>query len=218
MTSQTLVRIGSIALIAAGAFAVGYALIAPDETAVGVFQHPNFVLGNVLNTARWMLMTVGIVALYLRLGDKHPALNLTAFVLSFNAMVLTVGLDIDKTFILPYLASLTPAITSMANFAQNMPAALGPYLAVLMTSLLLHLLGLILLGVAVIRSGVLPNRAGWLLIVGTVMSYGSLFGVSILHVAGVIGVGIALAWLGFRLQSSQAEMSTSSQPRLATGR
>jgi hypothetical protein len=218
MTSQNIIRIGSIALIAAGVLAVGYALIAPDETVAGVFQHPNFVIGNVLNTLRWLLMTFGIIALYLRLGDKHPALNLAAFLSSFTAIVMTVGLDVDKTFILPYLTSLNPAITSMGDFAANMPAALGPYLVVLMTTLLLHLVGLIMLGVAVVRSGALPHWAGWILIVGTVMSYGSLFGMGILHTVGVIAVGIALAWLGFALRSSQVEINTSSQTHFATGR
>jgi hypothetical protein len=163
-------------------------------------------------------MTFGIVALYLRLGDKHPTLNLAAFLSSFTAIVLTVGLDVDKTFILPYLASVTPAITSVANFAQNMPSALGPYLAVLMTGLLLHLIGLIMLGAAVVRSGILPKGSGWLLIVSTVLSYGSLFGVSILHVVGVIGVGLALVWLGLALRSAQVETSASSQPRFVTER
>ena len=215
MSSQTLIRIGSIALIGAGVLAVGYALIAPDETAPGVFQHPNFVTGNVLNTARWMLMAFGIVALYLRQGHQSRALNLTAFLISFVAIVLTVGLDIDKTLILPYLASGIPAITSVANFATHMPAALQPYLAVLMAGLLLHLVGLVVLGAAIVRSGVLPHWAGWLLIVGTVLSYGSLFGISMLHTIGVIVVGVALAWLGYALWAQKNETAAALQPELA---
>lgn len=214
MSSQTLIRIGSVALIGAGALAVGYALIAPDETVAGVFQHPNFVLGNLLNTLRWMLMTFGLVALYLRQGHRSRALNLAAFLVSFVAIVLTVGLDIDKTFILPYLASVTPAITSLANFAANMPPMLQPYLMVLLAGLLLHLVGLIMTGAAIIRSGVLPQGAGGLLIVGTVLSYGNLFGVGFLHAAGVIGVGVALAWLGLALWSPQAETTVAMQPQL----
>jgi uncharacterized membrane protein YgdD (TMEM256/DUF423 family) len=215
MSSQTLIRLGSLALISAGVLAIGYALIAPDETAPGVFQHPNFVIGNVLNTVRWILMPFGLVALYLRQGHQKRALNLTAFVLSFVAIVLTVGLDIDKTFILPYMASLNPGTTSMADFASNMPTSLQPYLVVLMTSLALHLVGLILLGVAVVRSGVLPQWAGWLLIVGTVFSYGSLFGSNVAHTVGVVMVGIALAWLGAALWSRQSEASGTMQPLLA---
>ncbi len=215
MPSQTLIRIGSIALIGAGALAVGYALIAPDETIAGVFQHPNFVIGNILNTARWLLMTMGLVALYLRQGHRSRALNLAAFLLSFVAIVLTVGLDIDKTFILPYLASVNPAVTSMTNFATNLPAMLQPYLMVLLAGLFLHLVGLIVQGVAIVRSGVLPVGAGWLLIVGTVLSYGSLFGINLLHTVGIIGVGVALAWLGVALWSPQAETSVTMQPQLA---
>jgi hypothetical protein len=215
MTSQTLIRIGSFALVGAGVLAAGYGLIAPDETTPGVFQHPAYVLGNVLNTARWILMTFGLVALYLRQGHRRRALNLAAFLSSFIAIILTVGLDVDKTFILPYLASLTPAITSMADFAANMPAALQPYLAVLMSALLLHLVGLVLVGVAVVRSGVLPAWAGWLLIAGTVSSYGSLFGLGWLHTLGVIAVGAALAWLGVALWAPAVEPAPALQPQMA---
>lgn len=215
MPTQTLIRLGSLALIGAGVLAIGYALIAPDETVAGVFQHPNFVLGNILNTARWLLMTVGTVALYLRQGHRSRILNLAAFLISFVAIVLTVGLDIDKTFILPYLASLIPSITSVADFALNMPTALQPYLAVLMTGLFLHLVGLVVLGAAVVRSGVLPAWAGWLLIIGTVLSYGNMFGIGFLHTVGVIGVGVALAWLGVALWSPPAEASAVVQAQFA---
>jgi hypothetical protein len=213
MTAHTLVRIGSIALVGAGVLAAGYAIIAPDESVPGVFQQPDYVIGNVLNTVRWVLMTFGLVALYLRLGQRSPRLNLAAFLTSFVAIVLTVGLAIDKTFILPYLASVTPAITSVANFATNLPAALQPYLAVLMTGVLLHLLGLILVGMAVVRSAVLPRWAGWLLIAGTVLSYGNLFGIGWLHFIGVIGVGVALAWLGLALWAPQVEAGLARQPQ-----
>jgi hypothetical protein len=138
-----------------------------------------------------------------------------AFLLSFVAIVLTVGLDIDKTFILPGLASITPAVTSVANFAANMPAALQPYLAILMAGLLLHRVGLVVLGAAVVRAGVLPQWAGWLLMIGTVLGYGNLFGVGGLHTVGVIGVGVALAWLGAALWSPQAEADVAMQPQMA---
>jgi hypothetical protein len=213
MTAFTLIRIGRFALIGAGALAIGYALIAPDETAAGVFQHPRYVLGNALNTARWLLLTLGLVAVYLRQGHRSPRLNLAAFVTAFVAIVLTTGLDIDKTLILPYLASITPAITSMTNFATFMPSALQPYLAVLMSTLLLHLVGLILVGVAVVRAGVLPRWAGWLLIASTVLSYGNLFGLGWLHTFGVIGVGVALGWLGLALSAPQPEASGALQPQ-----
>jgi uncharacterized membrane protein YgdD (TMEM256/DUF423 family) len=215
MSSHTLIRIGGFALVGAGGLAIGYALIAPDETVAGVFQNPNFVVGNVLNTARWLLMTFGLIALYLRQAERSRALNLVAFLTSFVAIILTAGLDIDKTFTLPYIASLTPGITSMANFAPNMPAALQPYLAIHMTTLLLHLVGLILVGAAVVRSKVLPVWAGWLLILGTVLSYGNLFGIGLLHTVGVIGVGAASVWLGVALLAPQAEASASLQPQLA---
>lgn len=216
MTTQTLVRIGSFALIVAGVLGIGYGLIAPDETAAGVFQHPNYVIGNLLNTFRWLLVTFGLVAIYLRQGDRSRTLNLIAFIVSFVAMVMTVGLDVDKTLILPYLASVNPSITSVANFAQNMPVMLQPYLMVLMIGLLLHLVGPILLGAAIVRSGVLPKLAGWLIIIANVFSYGNLFGVNILHVIGVIGIGAADIWLGFAIRSTQAsEVPTSLQAQPA---
>jgi hypothetical protein len=210
MTTQTLIRIGSFALIAAGVLGIGYGLIAPDETAAGVFQQPTYVLGNTLNALRWILVTFGLVALYLRQGDRSRTLNLAAFLVAFVAMILTVGLDIDKTFILPYLASVNPSITSVANFAQNMPALLQPYLMILMLGLLLHLVGPILLGAAIVRSGVFPALAGWLIILANVLSYGNLFGVNILHVIGVLGVGVADIWLGLALRERQTSAETTS--------
>jgi hypothetical protein len=200
---KTLIQIGSIALMAAGILGIGYAFLAPDETVAGVFQQRTYVLGNALNTLRWILVTFGLVALYLRQGERSRTLNLVAFLVTFVAMIVTVGLDVDKTFILPYLASVNPSITSVANFAQNMPAMLQPYLMVLMLGLLLHLIGPILLGAAVVRSGVFPALAGWLIIIANILSYGNLFGINILHVIGVIGVGVADIWLGWALRTTE---------------
>ena len=215
MTTQTLVRIGSFTLIAAGVLGIGYVLVAPDETVAGVFQNPNYVLGNSLNALRWLLVTFGLVAIYLRQGERSRLLNLIAFLVAFVAMVMTMGLDVDKTFILPYLASVNPTITSVANFAQNMPAVLQPYLSILMLGLLLHLVGPILVGTAIVRSGVLPKLAGWLMIVANILSYGNLFGVNILHVVGVLGVGAAHIWLGFALFSTRADDALSMQMQTA---
>lgn len=212
MTTQTLIRWSSIALMLAALLSLGYAAIGPDENTAGVFSHPAYVAANLINVFRQGLLGLGAIGLALCLRGRLARLG---FLATFCAALLVVGLDVDKTFILPYLASVNPGITHVGNFAQHLPAMMQSYLLVFMVSLLLYLVGPILLGVAIWRSGALPRWAGAVLIAGNLLQYGNMFGVGILHNIGVAIFGIALGWLGYAIWQRVAEERAALQPQLS---
>jgi hypothetical protein len=212
MTTRTLIRWSGAALVLAALLSLGYAVLGPDENTPGVFNHPNYVIANLLNTIRQGLLAFGVIGLGLSLRGKLAVLG---FLVMFFATLLVVGLDVDKTFILPYLASANPAITHVGNFAQNIPPMMQNYLLVFLIALGLYLVGPILLGIAILRSDTLPRWAGAVLIVSNIMQYGNMFGVAILHSIGVAVFGLALGWLGYALWARPAATNTIAQPQLA---
>jgi hypothetical protein len=211
MTTQNLIRWSGAALMLAALLSLGYAVLGPDENTAGVFNHPNYVIANLLNTIRQGLLALGVIGLGLSLRGRLAAVG---FLVMFFGTVLVVGLDVDKTFILPYLATVNPSITHMGNFAQNMRPQMQNYMLVFLVTLLLYFVGPVLLGIAILRDSRLPRWLGVVLIIGNIMQYGNMFGVAILHSIGVAVFGLALGWLGYRLWAWQTATNTITQPQL----
>jgi hypothetical protein len=195
----------------AALLSLGYAVLGPDENTAGVFNHSNYVIANLLNTIRQGLLALGVIGLGLSLRGKLAA---AGFLVMFFGTVLVVGLDVDKTFILPYLATVNPSITHMGNFAQNVPPLMQNYMVVFLVALLLYFVGPLLLGIAIVRDSRLPRWLGVVLIVGNILQYGNMFGVAFLHSIGVAVFGLALGWLGYKLWAWQTTTSTVTQPQL----
>jgi hypothetical protein len=147
----------------------------------------------------WVLATVatlfGLAGLVARHGAALGRLGRVGAALAVPGLVVAAGLFLTEAFVFPVLAREDPALLDLDG------ALLGSW-AIRLTGALagLWFLGLVLVGVAVERAGVLPRGVGMLLAVGTVL-FGALEG-PFLAIAGKIAVVIfsaAQVWLGLAL-------------------
>jgi len=104
------------------------------------------------------------------------------------------------TYLLPPLNAQQPTPKTVTELVG--PSGPLRWLSFLTGSYLITFMpGYILMGVAVVNAGVLPALAGWLLIIGMIVSnVGAFFKpIFILRNIGGVVFGIGLAWLGIAL-------------------
>jgi len=148
----------------------------------------------------YALSALGVVGLYLLLGEQSGLLGLIGFALAILGSAFNVAGALDLAYVLPMVAKQTTPPQSM-NDLMKLDGPVPWVLIVTGTYLLLFVPGYILLGIATLTAGSLPNLAGWLLIVGIVTSVIGVFGSAIFILRRIGGVvfGVGLAWLGVSL-------------------
>ncbi|MEP7241149.1 MAG: hypothetical protein ABI697_09720 [Devosia sp.] len=217
ITARNLMRWSGPAVMIAG---LSYGL-------VGVLHPPN-VLASV-TTASWMMVHVlamatsifgliGLAGLYARQAEKAGWLGFAGYLLLSLWLALILGFTFVEVFILPPLATVSPAFvegwlgmfngTASTINLSSLPTVwtiTGP----------LYILGGLLFGVATFRARVLPRWSGVLLAVGTAM--GPLAAILPLDLQPKIAVpvGIALLWLGYALWSERREKSAATSAVVA---
>ena len=148
----------------------------------------------------FLLLVLGLVGLHVRQADAAGLLGLAGFILALLGSALTFAVDVNMAFLLPDLNARQPTPRPVTDLVG--PSGPLRWLSLLTaTHVIVFVPGAVLTGIAVIRAGVFPAAAGWLLIAGMVVSniggfVGSLF--LLRRIGGVI-FGAALAWLGLVL-------------------
>jgi hypothetical protein len=179
-------------------------------TAIGVALHPAET--DLLNSA-WVpvhsvlviavvLSLFGLIGLYGRLAEKGGVIGLIGFVLSFIGSALFVAALSFEAFVAPGIAASSVAATLLSDSGPLFGGLFG--LVLLFTSSAFAL-GMILLGVSILRTRALLRWAGILLIVGAPLLA---FWPPLPHIAGTLGalaLGIGYAWLGYALWVRTAE-------------
>ena len=123
------------------------------------------------------------------------------------------GFSFVEAFILPHLATATPAFVEawMKMFnggTSNIDLGVLPTLWTLTAPI--YILGGLLFGIATFRAGILPRGAAVLLALGTVLApVAALLSLSA-QPKIAIPTGLALAWLGYALMTEQR--TPSAQP------
>jgi hypothetical protein len=205
LTSPKLLRLAGLSALIAG---ICYVL-------VGIF-HPANVPSSV-TTTRWEVVHVlacgmsffgvlGLAGLYARQAVKTGWLGLVGYFLLSLWLVLIMGFSFVEAFILPHVATASPAFVQAWMGMFNGPAtkfALGALPILWTLTGFIYILGGLLFGVATFRAGILPSWAGALLAVSTVLA----------PIAGAIPnafqpkiaipMGLALVWLGYALWSER---------------
>jgi hypothetical protein len=184
-------------------------------TLVGLLHPPNVAVS--VTTTRWELVHVlacavsffgllGMAGLYARQAKRSGWLGLVGFVLFSLWLVLIMGFSFVEAFVLPQIATGTPAFVDgwMKMFNGGTSSINMGVLPTLWTLTgPLYILGGLLFGVATFRAGILPRWAGALLALGTLMAPLA----KPLSLAAqpkiAIPVGVALAWLGYALWSER---------------
>jgi hypothetical protein len=203
ITNQNLLRLAGLSALLGG---MCYVL-------VGIF-HPANIPSSV-TTTRWEAVHVlacamsffgmlGLTGIYARQAVKAGWLGLVGYILLSAWLVLIMGFSFIEAFVLPHIATASPAFVHAWMGMFNGPAGtfdLGPLPAIWTLTGPVYILGGLLFGIATFRAGILPRWAGALLALSTVLApiAGLLPNASQPKVA--IPMGLALAWLGYALWS-----------------
>jgi hypothetical protein len=148
----------------------------------------------------YLLLVLGMVGLHVRQAEQAGMLGLIGFILALFGSALTFATNLNMAYLLPPLNAQQPTPKTVTELVG--PSGPLRWLSFLTGSYLITFVpGYILMGVAVVNAGVLPALAGWLLIIGMIVSnVGAFFKpIFILRNIGGVVFGIGLAWLGLAL-------------------
>lgn len=202
MTAAALMRLaGASAMLAGLCFIV-----------IGMFHQVNIPAS--VTTATWVNVHIvatalgyfglfGMAGLYARQVEESGWLGLIGFVLFTAWMTLVCGFSFVEAFILPHLATASPAfVEGVLGMLTGVPSAvdLGVLPALWNLSGLLIILGPLLFGIATFRARVLPRWAGGLLALSAVLvPIGALVPAEYQPEVAMTPIGLALVWLGYAL-------------------
>ncbi len=182
---------------------------------VGIF-HPANVPASVVTT-RWQIVHVvvcvmpffgllGLVGIYARQAVKAGWIGLVGFVFLSLWMVAIEGFSFVEAFILPHMATASPALVDawMKMFNGGTPTiSLGVLPTLWTLTAPIYILGGLLFGIATFRARIFPRGAAVLLALGTLLApvAGLLSLAAMPKIA--IPTGLALAWLGYALMTER---------------
>jgi hypothetical protein len=160
----------------------------------------------------------GMAGLYVRQVEESGWLGLAGFLLFTVWMTLVCGFSFVEAFILPKLATESPAfIAGWMGMFSGAPSAvdLGILPMIWNISGPIFILGPLLFGIATFRARVLPRWAGALLALNAVLvPLGALVPPEYQPKIIMIPIGLALAWLGYALWAERRAQA--SEPVLGT--
>jgi hypothetical protein len=172
MTYTTLTRLNGLALMVAFALFIAGGLLHPviegESHGASALAHPGFPVAHLLVFLGEVFLLIGLPGLYARIAPSTGILGLAGFALYFFAnATLASFFSAYEAFVVPVLATDSAtrdlvgpggAIPSSVPFAVLQGVG-GPVL----------MLGMLLLGIAVFRSRVLPRWSGVLLTVAPIL-------------------------------------------------
>lgn len=202
MTSAQLIRwSGPITMLSGLLYAVG-AILHPVGESLTAVNHPDWVPSHLIYWASVNFLFFGLVGLFARQAKSTGWLGLLGFVLAFIGTSLVASILLYVSTVLPLIASEAQGIFEKA---AETPVFLLPIF------ILGFGLGWILLGVAVLRAGLLPRWSGLLLIVGVtlfVISEAVPLETMTAHIFVIVGdllFASGLVWIGYALWSEKSE-------------
>ena len=205
LTTSNIMRAAGLSALIAG---VCYVL-------VGIF-HPANVPSSVTST-RWETVHVlacamsffgvlGMAGLYARQAVKVGWLGLIGYVLLTLWLVVIMGFSFVEAFVLPHVATASPAFVEAWMGMFNGPAGkfdLGVLPTIWTLTGPVYILGGLLFGIATFRANVLPRWAGVLLALSTVLAPVAALLPNASQPKIAVPMGVALAWLGYALWSEK---------------
>jgi hypothetical protein len=195
-----LLRWCGLALVAAGVLMVVATLLHPSrETAATIVaSEPRLVAAHVVYTVAWLLVLLGFPGLYAAQRGGMGRLGLVGFLTAFSGTYL-IAVTGNFGFLAPVLAKQSPAV--LDSISQYSPVVIINGLAAI-----LFMIGYILFGIAMIRTGTLPRWAGVLVAVGApahLLGFGIAQLVSTaawpIAILGSVSLGAGLGWAGYRM-------------------
>lgn len=213
VSASALMRLSGGSAMLAGLCFIIIGMFHPENVPSSVTS-VTWVNVHIAATALGFFGLFGMAGLYARQVEKSGWLGLTGFLLFSAWFVLISGFSFVEAFILPHLATESPAfVESLLGMFTGVPATvdLGVLPTLWNVSGPMYILGPMLFGIATFRARVLPRWAGGLLILAAVLiPVGGMFPHEYQAKIAMIPVGLAVAWLGYALVSEPREKSVES--------
>ena len=210
ITASTLMRLAGVSAMVAGLCFIVIGMFHPVNVPASVTT-ATWVNVHIFATALGFFGLFGMAGLYARQADQSGWLGLIGFILFTVWMTLVTGFSFVEAFILPRLATESPAfVAGLLGMFSSIPSPVD--LGILPTlwniSGPLYIFGPLLFGIATFRAGVLPRWAGALLVLGAVLIPVGAVVPPEYQPKIMIPVGLALAWLGYALFSERREKAS----------
>lgn len=210
ITASTLMRLAGVSAIMAGLCFIIIAMFHPVNVLSSVTT-TIWINVHIAATALGFFGLFGIAGLYARQSEESGWLGLIGFLLFSAWMTLVTGFSFVEAFILPRLATQSPAfVESLLGMFSSIPSEID--LGILPTlwniSGPMYILAPLLFGIATFRAGVLPRWAGALLVLGAVLVPVGAIVPPEYQAKIMLPIGLAFVWLGFALFAERREKTS----------
>jgi hypothetical protein len=207
IAASTLMRLAGVSAMVAGLCFLVIGIFHPVNVPASVTT-ATWVNVHIFATALGFFGLFGMAGLYARQAEKSGWLGLIGFLLFTIWMTLVTGFSFVEAFILPRLATESPAfVAGLLGMFSSVPSAVD--LGILPTlwniSGPMYILGPLLFGIATFRAGILPRWAAALLVLGALLVPVGAVVPPEYQAKIMIPVGLAMAWLGYALFSERRE-------------
>lgn len=207
VTTSALMRWAGASAVAAGLCFIVIGIFHPENVPSAVTT-PTWINAHIAAFALGFFGLFGMAGLYARQAEKTGWLGLAGFLLFSAWMTLVSGFSFVEAFILPKLATVSPAfVEGFLGVVTGVPSTIDfGILPTLWTiSGPMYILGPMLFGIATFRAGILPRWAGALLALNIVfVPLGAVVPAAYQPMI-MVPVGLAMAWLGYALVSERRE-------------
>src|SRR5215207_7626996 len=211
ITTATLMRLAGVSAMLTGLCFLVIGMFHPVNVPAAVTT-ATWVNVHIFATALGFFGLFGMAGLYARQVEESGWLGLAGFLLFTVWMTLVSGFSFVEAFILPKLASESPAfVEGLLGMFSGAPSEidLGILPTIWNISGPMFILGPVLFGIATFRARVLPRWAGALLALNIVLvPLGALVSPECQPKIIMIPIGLALAWLGYALFSERREKAS----------
>ena len=207
MATQNLVRWSAIAWLLSALTGIISVALAPSDYAVNAVLGSLWTPMHAVLTVSYMLFLFGLMGFYLAQADQAGRLGAIGFVLTFFGVLLLMAQVVVATWVLPAIA-MQPGAPKTAFEMFDLAGPLPAFSTVVFAAYVPAGIGLVLLGVATMRAGVLPRWAGLLLIIGTVLDLAVLVGApgELLVKLGDLAIDAAKLWVVYALWLRQGRL------------
>jgi hypothetical protein len=214
ITASTLMRFAGLSAILAGLCFIVIGMFHPVNVPSSVTT-ATWVNVHIFATALGFFGLFGMAGLYARQAEKSGWLGLAGFLLFSVWMTLVSGFSFVEAFILPRLATESPAfVAGLLGIFSSIPSQVD--LGILPTlwniSGPMYIFGPLLFGIAAFRARVLPRWAAALLVLGAVLVPVGALVPPEYQPKIMVPVGLALAWLGYALFSERRVQASEPLP------
>ena len=181
-----------------------YAILMPysqlDSTLSILVLHKNWTFVNLLGSLGALLGTVGLVGLFISMGDQLSKLAVWGFVIALIGSILMFISLVRDTLLWPILVQHDPSLLDFTGPIYSSKT----FVPFFIFSGVVYTIGYVIFGLAIAKSGLYPFWAGHLFAWGALLfGLGAAFGNMQVYIrsAGITGLSAGLIWIGYLMRS-----------------